>query len=322
MPRNSCGWKLAGTETFRASSAKLLGRWGTNMQNIEKSLRKIYIPDENKVFVQVDQSGAEALIVAYLTSKGNFRDLFIHGVKPHVFVALHVFADEWKSRFIGDVNSFLCASPASLRSVDGFKELDKLIKSSDNWMPSERFYFIAKMICHASNYGMKAPTFCVNVLEKSDGKIRLTRKQAEGFLGQYHALFPEIRQWHNQIESILRVNKTLKNLFGFPRTFYGAWGDDLLKEAFAFVPQSTVGCITHKAFTALQGYIEHNNLDWDLLNNCHDSYLLQCPVGEEIEAAKVMREFMEIDLIGWDKTPFKMKSEASIGYSWGELTPI
>ena len=46
LPRNSCTYVVAGTDTFRLGSRKILGKWGNNMQNIEKSLRKIYIPDD------------------------------------------------------------------------------------------------------------------------------------------------------------------------------------------------------------------------------------------------------------------------------------
>src|SRR3977135_515890 len=97
MPRNSCIWKLAGTDTFRLASSCIMMNFmtkeerGTNLQNIPHGMRKIYIPDEGKILVQVDQSGAEALIVAYLCEPGLFRDLFLNGIKPHTYVAMHVF---------------------------------------------------------------------------------------------------------------------------------------------------------------------------------------------------------------------------------------
>ena len=94
----------AGTKTMRNSSSSLLGGlkktykleggkqitgkvgWGSNVQNITKSLRRFFIPDEGKILVNVDQAGAEALIVAYLTKEGKYRKLFHHNVKPHSFI--------------------------------------------------------------------------------------------------------------------------------------------------------------------------------------------------------------------------------------------
>ena len=108
--RSSTTYKISGTKTFRLSSCQILPKkhfidgkwkrkgWGENLQNKEKGMRNMYIPDDGKIFVQVDQSGAEALIVAYLCRNANFRKLFINGIKPHVFVALHIFNNVWKQK--------------------------------------------------------------------------------------------------------------------------------------------------------------------------------------------------------------------------------
>lgn len=322
MPRVTCLYKLTGTETFRLASSKLFG-YGTNMQNWSKELRKLIIPDDGKILVQVDQSGAEALVVAYLCNYGNFRELFLTGVKSHVFVALRVFQETWRDRLYSkrhevDLDSAFNVSPKEVTKVKGWKTIDTLIKDSDKWQPSERYYYIAKMICHAANYGMKAPAFQLNVLQKSEGKIALSKGEAENYLETYHSLFPEIREWHSETESLLKSTRVLHNLFGYPREFTSAWTDTILKEALAFVPQSTVGTITNIAFVKMQEYIESNKHDWDLLNNCHDSYLCQVPIGEEKEASEVMLNFMQQDLMSPRGEPFKMKAEAKFGKNWGE----
>ena len=78
LPRVSTYYNVSGTKTFRLASKAIFGIYGTNLQNWEKSLRKLIIPDDGYKFVQVDQSGAEALVVAYLCKHGNFRDLFLN----------------------------------------------------------------------------------------------------------------------------------------------------------------------------------------------------------------------------------------------------
>lgn len=326
MPRNTCNYVISGTLSFRLGSRKVLRRWGTNLQNIEKSARHIYIPDKGKVFVQVDQSGAEALIVAYLCEPGNFRDLFIHGVKPHVFVGLHNFKTQWKDYYTAtgvsnppDIDEMCKLSIPELKKHRDFKEVDKLIKSSDNWPSEKRYYYIAKMICHASNYGMRAGAFQLNVLEKSKGKIALAKIEAQNYLTTYHTLFPEIHGWHREVERQITETHYLFNLFGFPRYFFFAQtnpSDNLLKEAYAQVPQSTVGCITHIAATEMYSYIERERKYWDLLANTHDSYLLQCPIGEQDTCAKIAQEFMNQELISPKGEKFRMKSEAQYGYNW------
>ena len=60
MTRDSCTWVIAGPKTMRLASKQILPKkqevdgkmkkvgWGGNLQNIEKSMRQIYIPDEGK----------------------------------------------------------------------------------------------------------------------------------------------------------------------------------------------------------------------------------------------------------------------------------
>lgn len=340
--RNSTLYKQAGAKTFRLSSSMILSKtvyvngqkkrkgWGGNLQNVEKSLRQIYIPDEGKIFVQVDQSGAEALIVSYLCRDGNYRALFKNGIKPHSYIAMHLFKDVWAKKMrehnlISNDSGFdieeLIATPIPrLKEHPFWKPLDRLIKDSDNWSINERYYYLAKQTEHSSNYDIKAPTFQMNVLEKSGGKIVLDRERAEHFLAVKHALYPEIKEdFHANVARQVEQTKMLYNLHGHPYCIssYVIQESDL-KEFYAWIPQSTVGEITNIAYANLQQFIEENNLAWDLLGNCHDSYLAQCPIGEESECAKTMQSFINQSFKSpFDGAEFSMKSEAQAGFNWG-----
>lgn len=329
--RLTTAYNLAGTDTFRLSSRALLKfktdkGFGTNVQNIDKNQRDLVIADDGKILIQIDQAGAEALIVAYLCRKGAYRDLFECGIKVHSFVALHVFKDKWKECFPPSIIDELCKlSPKELKKHENYKSVFNTIKESDYWPAKERYYFIAKMICHASNYNMKAPTFQLNVLQKSDGAINLTIKQCNEFLGLYHLLFPEIREWHASIIRELKATRVLRNLFGEPRRFLEQEGEDLWKQGFAFIPQSTVGEITNRAVVKVQGLIEehitlkHHN-KFDLLQNGHDSILSQSINQDDIikDCVRYLKEAIEVWLISpFDGSSFQMKSEISIGKNWG-----
>lgn len=180
--RNSTTYKLAGTKTFRRSSTKILKQWGGNVQNIEKSMRAIYIPDGYedslkakckywigcgdtsvfteeelvtlRAFLQVDQSGAEALIVAYDCEAGDYRKLFENNVKVHVYVALRLFIDIWKQKMKEkggmdfDIVALTNTPIEKLKLNPNWKELDMLIKDSDNWSLTERYYYLAKQTVH------------------------------------------------------------------------------------------------------------------------------------------------------------------------------
>lgn len=347
LPRNTTLWKLGGTDTFRLASTALWKNWaqecGTNLTNIEKSMRKIYYADDGKLLCQVDQSGAEALVVAYLCRAGRFRDLFLNGVKPHIFVAMNVFLEKWQILCKDlDVLDFSITPIRELTQKEGWSVLRKIIADSDNWKPSERYYYIAKMICHASNYGMKGGAFQLNVLEKSRGQIVLSKKQADDYLNRYHSLFPEITDWHRDVINQIKQHRMLFNLFGFPRPATGFFDEFDAKDWIAWAPQSTVGCITHIEITHEQLYIDATHrvntvhpvgklpapvvycldtfgsarADWDILGNNHDSSLTQAPEDDIMRLAKVKNHLMCQELTSPRGEKFNMRAEAQIGRNW------
>lgn len=327
LPRNSTHYVIPGTKFFRLGSRQIscLEWRGTNLQNQEKSLRSMYYADDGKLLNQRDQSGAEALIVAYLCRNGKFRSLFLNNIKPHVFVALHLFADRWQEEISQqgldikcDIRELTNLDIHLLKAHPFWKQVDKLIKSSDSWPPSRRYYYIAKQVCHSSNYGIRANAFCINTLDKSKGKIALKREEAEKFLHMYHTLFPEIREWHQEVEYQVRETRMLYNLLGHPIRFTGQLkSENDIKEALSAVPQSTVACITHRAVTEMQSFVEQVNYDWDFLNNNHDSFLEQCPENEWEECQKVMKQFLNMELENFRGEKFTMKSEGGTGMNWG-----
>ena len=317
LPRNSTSWKLAGTKTFRLSSAKILGIWGSNLQNVSEDLKDIYIPNEGKCFCKRDQSGAEARVVAYLCKPGAYRDLFKAGVKVHTYVAAHLFKSIWEHKLSSSLDKLLSLRILDLPFSDDWKTLASLIKSHDD------FYFMAKIVCHASNYDIRPPKVALTVLKESRGRIRLSVKQSESFAETYQNLFSEIPAWRRSTERELSNSRILYNLFGYPRYFHGAWTEELLRDAYSWKPQSTVGTITNLAVTDMQEHIEREKLSWDILNNEHDSFLVQCPKDEWKACLQVMQGCIEREL----KTPsgeiFTMKSEAFHSEtSWANMPEV
>ena len=339
--RDTTFYDQTGSRFMRLASRALLPDkrvgfkgWGGNRQNIEKSARVRYIPDEGKKFLQADQSGAEALVVAYLCEHRLFRDLFLNGIKSHIFVCLHVFKEVWQqeiNKLPGALDTKpnieeLCSTPISqLKKHRHWKEVSDLIQSSDNWPAERRYYYIGKQICHSSNYDIQKNRFVLNTLGKSKGKIVLTGNQAEHYLNFYHGMFPEIREWHGRVIDQILATHYLYDLFGFPHYFFhtGELQQCQFKEYFACVPQSTVGLKTRKAFSELYWFIADNNLDWDILQDNHDSYLVQCPIDEEFACADKMTEFLAVEMKSpIDGMKFRMKSEIASGLNWGPFHPV
>lgn len=164
--------------------------------------------------------------------------------------------------------------------------------------------YIAKRVVHASNYGMGAITFAQTAGISTTDSKRL--------LNQYFSTYPRIRVWHMQIRDTLTRTRCLTTPFGRRRAFFNYWGDSMLKEGLAYVPQSTVADITN------QGLINLYNKGCELLLQVHDSIVIQCEEDKVDEYARLMIECMTIpiEINGKIVTiPVEIKS----GKNWRDL---
>ena len=325
-PRITTSWRLGKTITMRLGSSKLLRRWGDNLQNWEKLLRKVIIPDPGKIFLQIDQSGAEALIVAYLCRPGQLRDIFLCGLNPHCFLGLHVFRKQFEDVLGKNLGELIPLTVKQLSVHKLWPEVAKMIKSSDDWDSDKRYYFIAKQGNHSLNYDAKARAFRLNTLQKSDGAVALTIEQSQDVIDTRMRLFPELPQWWS--DTIVEAKKTniLRNLFGHPRVITQRIEEGMYKELYAFKSQSTVGQITNYAITEFQERISRgdellNTAGVDVMQNNHDSMLVQCYNDPKhyIPVAHEMRKHFNRELVSPRGEKFSMKSEIQIGESWGEM---
>lgn len=321
----TCAYIITGTKTFRLSSRRLLDTWGTNTQNWAKQTRRLVEARPGHVLVQVDQSGAEALIVAYLAPHGRYRDLFIHRVSPHVYTGLWLFPEVWQAELGYDVRYLFEVPIASLKNDSRWPEVARCIKASDGNPPHRRYYYFAKQTNHSSNYDIQPAMFAKNLLDKSEGQVSLPVMTCAKFLDTYHTqLYPEIRAgFHNYVKARLIKDKMLRNMFGYPRQFYGLVDDPtVLKDAYSWIPQSSVGVITCRADAALQQRIDAGELKFAIWQNNHDSLLSETPEGTEVETAKEMCAAMNQRMINFRGEEFAMRSEASVGPNWYEMEEI
>ena len=305
------GIKIAGTKSFRLSCSKLLGIYGVNLQNPPEGLLRCIKPRSSlNTFCQVDQSGAESLVVAYESEAGLYRRLAEEGVKPHVYVALHLFIDKFRASHPRD--RYWKKDPAELKSLPEWKDLLKQIKNSG--AP----YKLGKMTNHARSYKMKWPTFQLSVLTQSEGKLALSNAESKDFLQIWDELFPEVLAWQDKTEATVLETRRLVNLFGYPRDFFGKMNDSLIREAISWVPQSSVGVITHIAYRKAWDTFPSS---WKLLGQKHDSFLCECPITDSPDCCKAMSKCIELDLTSTTGNKFKMKSEASTGLNLAKYSP-
>ncbi len=173
---------------------------------------------------------------------------------------------------------------------------------------------------NSRNYKMGPRTFQLNCLDMSAGSVNLSYSEARDFLETDSEIFPELIEWHSEIEARLRKTRTLVNLFGYPRLFTSIWSDGLVRDGCAFIPQSTVGTITNIAFTEIYHLIKKEKLPWLLLNNKHDSILISVPeTSEHVERGKYeLRKSLERELKSTKGEEYKMKAELAVGRNWAK----
>jgi uracil-DNA glycosylase family 4 len=140
---------------------------------------------------------------------------------------------------------------------------------------------------HGLNYDLGANSFAMY--------YQINFEDADFIVERYHQIYPGVRLWHGQIKNELGRTRTLVNLFGRKRTFMDRWGHDMWKEAYSYIPQSTVATITNDTFHFI--YNDERFAAVPLVNTVHDSVVIQIPIalGVEFGARTILtiKEFME-----------------------------
>lgn len=214
-------YNIAGTSTGRFSSSFSEFGTGGNLQNIEESLRSIFIADHGYKFAKCDAKSGESFCV---------------GAIEH-----NVFDD---SRFLeacesGDIHTYVARIVWPEHNWTGNLKEDKELAE----LPFYRHYdrrFMCKKIGHGSNYGGKPQTLA----EQAKVPLQLVKD----FQPKYFGAFPSHEKWHNYVDTNLRKNGYLISLMGRKRWFFGRRNDPAtLREAIAYDPQSSLADIVNTA---------------------------------------------------------------------------
>lgn len=271
--RMRTSYRISGTETGRTSTTILnpplrpVKGFGQPFQvytkhgEIGSDIRKMYVADEGFVFLECDQSQAEARIVALLSQDEVTLKLF-DTIDIHCLTASWLFGRKYED--IG--------------------------KDSP-----ERF--IGKTVRHAGNYGMGKKRLMLEVnssARRAGIKINLSEKEAGVILIKFHSKTPKIQKvFQAEIEKHLKENnRILINPFGRRRQFFERWGNDLLQEGYAQIPQSTVGDKTKIAGLA----IKKRRPDIRIAVESHDALVGLVPEDEVNEVGRIFKEEFEKEI--------------------------
>jgi DNA polymerase I-like protein with 3'-5' exonuclease and polymerase domains len=145
--------------------------------------------------------------------------------------------------------------------------------------------YVGKKGNHSLNYRTSAGKLCESI--NKEGIVTVSLPQAKTYYERWHSAF-NVRMWWADIDDKLRRDRTLITPYQRKRIFYGMWNDDLLKEATAYVPQSTVADHMNGAVQPELGIkgglleiyhkvIKKSKNEIKMIQTAHDSVVLECP---------------------------------------------
>lgn len=288
---------IAGTNTGRLSSSESEFGTGTNLQNIDNTLRYPFIADPKQVLVNIDLEQADARNVGAI-----IWNLFLESHGPE---EAGRYLDACES---GDLHTFVCRMAWSdlpwPEDQSGWRAV------ADRTAYKEMSYRdLAKRLGHGTNYLGTPPTMAKHT--------QTERGIIETFQNRYFAAFPLISEWHKHVIKTIASTGVLTTMFGRRRTFFGRGNDSKThREAVAYEPQSMTGHEIDMGILNLWRY----KPDAELLMQVHDSVLLQVPWHNHQthieEALKLMR--FEHELKGG--RIFSVPLEALVGWNWGKYS--
>lgn len=294
--RIRCTFSVSATETGRWSSSKNPWGRGGNFQNQNEKIRKIYQPDEGRIFLSPDLKQAESYAVGYLSGDEKYIAA-LESSDLHTTVAKMVWPDlAWPNdsgrgdRAVADAAFYRHFSYRDMSKRGG----------------------------HGSNYLGSAQEMARN--------LKLPTDVMERFQYTYFHTFTKIPQWHREVQIRLQSDGFLVSPLGRKRTFFGRLSDNsTLKEAIASIPQ---GLISDILKTGLYKIWKKYEAPWGqdprrpvaLYADLHDGALMGVRVELLDEIAEDILKLLTIPV----RMPFGVMTipvELTVGWKWQKKKP-
>lgn len=280
--RWSAGYNVAGTDTGRWSSSDHPLRHSANVQNIDPSLREVFVAEPDHYLVYCDLAGAEARAVAYLSEDLNYIKA-VEESDVHSQVASMVFGVS------PDRGS---ASGVDREFYRGFTYRD-----------------IAKRLTHGTNYYGSARTLAQ--------VAQVETKFVQEFQRKFFRSFPGIRTWHQSVARKIQQDQQITTPLGRRRIFYErTWSDHTLRKAIAFGPQSLVADIMAQGLKKVWQELEPQV---KLQGMIHDAIIASIPIKNFDEILKRVLKCLTITVEVYQRE-MTIPVDAEYGLNWGKLS--
>lgn len=283
--RMRTSYNIAGTTTGRFSSSFSTEGTGTNFQNIEEKLRRIFIADPNFKFAYIDLEQAESRLVGAL-----IWNLFKDGR----------YLDACES---GDLHTAVCRLAWTNLDWTGDLVADRKVAESPFYR-QHSYRHMAKVLGHGTNYNGQPYTMAKHT--------KLAADLIKEFQSKYFDAFPGIRGWHTSVEAEVRSRGCLTSLTGRKRWFFGRRNDaETVRQAIAFDPQGSVGDILNT------GMLQVWRLNiCQLMMQVHDAILVQYPEDQEDKIIPQILQAIQVPVELKHGRQLLIPSEAKTGWNW------
>ena len=284
-------YNIAGTITGRFSSSFSEFGTGTNLQNIEESLRSVFVADPGMKMAYLDAQQGESRVVGAIE-----WNLFRDGR----------YLDSCEG---GDLHTSVARLCWPELSWTGELEHDRGLAEQPYYRHYDR-RFMCKKIGHGSNYGGKPRTLAAQA--KVDVDV------ISDFQPKYFIAFPAHLRWHADVQQRLQRLGYLITLTGRKRWFLGRRSDDsTLREAIAYDPQGSLADILNSGMLSVW-----RGSAVQLLMQIHDAILIQYPADREDEIIPLVLKQLEQPIsLKHDRT-LVIPYDAKCGFNWGKYDEV
>lgn len=309
-------YNLAGTNTGRLSSAQSEFGYGTNLQNVDRSLRFPFIADPGMYMVNIDLEQADARNVGALC-----HNIFYHMDRKEIAEVLGKkewngpIGSEFASAYLdacesGDLHTTVCKMAWPNLSWPSDSDEWKAFCDSIILVGQDSYRQVAKKLGHGTNY-LGTPR---TMARHTHTPVTIIK----GFQENYFSAFPCIPAWQNWIIDKVKNEGVLYNLFGRRRHFFGRGREATThRKAIAFAPQSSTGEQIDRGI--YQVWTQFDPTIVQFLVQVHDSILFQVPYDEAEDLIPRILEAMKVTIPLEGGRQFTVPLDAKTGWNWGDF---
>lgn len=236
---------------------------------------------------------------------GNFRDIFISDPGCSFVV---VDLSQVEARLV----AYLAKDYQMMKVFENNEDIHSMVAS---WVYNKPIEMVgsgtiervnAKALVHGANYSIGVNTFSEHAgIPKGDAQM---------LLDKYYASF-NIGKWHSEIRDKLQKDRILTTPFGRRRQFYGWWGDDLFRQSYAYIPQSTASDHINMAALRIDVKLPDKGI---ILMQVHDEIVVQCLDKDVSKVKDIITNELSVPII-INNTKVNIPIDISHGKNWRDL---